>query len=212
MFGGAVGASSCQPNESRMIEVPAERACWNAIWRSPGSASWKSASSVKPSLRPWTRAAAPDGSASAAAAKAAEASATSLGWAALLKLRCSNTTWGRSERRASAGARHGRPEGRQRGLRRAVAVEETRVQAPEVLEQRRVRGAVAPVEVDEPVQAQRVAQRDELRDRAADLPRLAARAHPEGAARAAVGPAELGHPDARAARAPVREQRAEAPQ
>ena len=80
-----------------------------------------------------------------------------------------------------------------------AAVDQPGVEPPEVLEARRIGRAVAPSEVDDAAQPGLVAYRHERAEHAADPARLACGAHREGARRAAVGPAELGDPDARVA-------------
>src|SRR2546423_122098 len=97
----------------------------------------------------------------------------------------------------SARARDRGLEGGECRLGAAVLAQQAGVEAPEVLEPRRVGSAVAPAEVNEPAQVEPAAPLDERRDRPADLPGLPGRARAERARGTDVRPAELRDPDLR---------------
>src|SRR5437763_5211265 len=110
----------------------------------------------------------------------------------------------------SARVRNRGLEGGECRLGAAVLPQQARVEAPEVLEQRRVGSAVAPAEVHEPAQVEPAAPLDERRDGVADLPGLSRRAGAERACGTGVRPTELRDPDLRGPVVSAIEDRAEA--
>src|SRR3954452_12475762 len=110
----------------------------------------------------------------------------------------------------SAQARDRGLEGGECRLGAAVLAQQAGVEAPEILEQRRVGSAVAPAEVHEPAEVKPAAPLDERRDGVPDLPGLPRRAGAERARGTDVRPAELRDPDLRGPVVSAIEDRAEA--